>query len=548
MDLSFAGTTFQFRLLTVSNSYEPIHFQISQTTNGLAAHTDRLAFGEGTGVTQGSFHVSFEAQPDGGIRWKASAEHAEKIKGIRVSIESLPAGTVLVPFEEINLEENSPGRSFIYPGGYYPVRHISSTETIPTAGPVHDWAAPLAFFQDGAGWKMLSAPEYPPRVKKLWLYRTGDRQVVHLYTEANASQRGTTYSAPEWRIEPTQDWQNSLTKHAEWMREAYGIPHFEERPSTQPWLKEISLVCILHGISHDGKVCHTFAEMIGVLQELAQRFPPSKTLIKLVGFEGNIDRRWPDAFPAPELGGWEGFSPLIEQAHQLGYRLIPHLNVWGSSFENLRTQPLLKHQIIDPEGRPSTWSYDYDQDEIAEEIMAYISPAAAEWRAVQVENIRHLVNAGIDAIYLDQTGTFINDLHHDHFLGLQALYADLYAAFPTTQFSGEAPNHELTTSLVSLVCGISTVPTDRLAEMYRILFGHCIRQYGYNLPPQPFRGVWGAPLHVKEGWSQEKFLQYEERSERVHGIPSLNLTDHRIDLGCDLVEVVLARARQYKIV
>lgn len=544
MQIEFGGYTFHFWVLTTLNRYEPAGIEQTETSTGLIARCVEFSFGEGRGRTPGSFEARFTNHPGGGLSWGVSVSHAEPIKGVRVAIDSLPGGTVLLPFAEVDLKEDSPGRCFIYPGGYYPVRHLSSTGTQPASGPVHDWAAPLVIFSPADRSVVLSAPEFPPRVKKMWLYRRGERHTVHLYSEANAGGRAAVYHAPEWRLTPAADWRDFVAGHARWMEGAFGLRPFAERAAVQPWLKEIGLVTILHGMTHDGKICHTFAEMEARLPGLAERFPARRTLVKLVGFEGNIDRCWPDAGPAPALGGWEGFRRLLESGHRLGFRFMPHLNVWGSSFENPRTQALLAEQIYDPEGRPSSWTYDYDQDEIAEEIMAYISPASPAWRKVMVENIAGLVKNGVDAIYLDQTGTFINDLRHDHFQGLRDLYAELYAAFPATQFAGEAPNHEITASLVALVCGISTVPSERLAELYRLLFGRYIRQYGYNLPPEPARGVWGAP-DVAERWSREHFLQYEERSARVGGIPTLNLADRSVSLAGDLVRLVLERARGF---
>jgi len=410
MDITFAGYTFRFWLLTTANRYEPDDFELIETPGGLKARSNHYTFGEGSGSAAGRFEVDFEIRP-GGISWTVNARHAEKIKGVRVALEPLPIGTVLVPFEEIELKPGDPGRCFIYPGGYYPIRHISSTDTLPNSGPVRDWAAPFALFQVGDGWQAITAPEYPPRVKKMWIYRKNDFHTIHLYSEADACRRETSYQSPAWRIESTVNWQGFVAGHSAWMSEAFNIPSFAERAVTQPWLKEISLVAILHGVTHDGKICHNFDEMASRLEELALKFSPHKTLLKLAGFEGHIDRHWPDVLPSPLLGGEEGFHRLISTAHRLGCHVIPHLNVWGTSFENPRTNNLLAHQILDQEGRPSTWSYDYDQDEIAEEIMAYISPDASEWRKLKIENIRALVGRGVDAIYLDQTGTFINDLH-----------------------------------------------------------------------------------------------------------------------------------------
>ena len=69
---------------------------------------------------------------------------------------------------------------------------------------------------------------------------------------------------------------------------------------------------------------------------------------------------------------------------------------------------LLAYRILDAEGQPVNWTYDYDQDEIAEEIFAHILPDAPEWRAILRRKVREIVERGVDAIFLGQTGTFIS--------------------------------------------------------------------------------------------------------------------------------------------
>ena len=545
MDITFAGYTFTFWILTIKNRYEPENFQITQTEGGIVAKADSLSFGGGAGITPGLVQITFSNHPNG-FSWQVDTEHTDLIKGVRVRIRPLPLGTVIIPDGgELNLKEGDPGKVFVYPGGYYPLRHLSSTGVEPYAGPLPTWAAQFAIVRTDNQSLFLSAREYPPRVKKIWVYKKGLNQEIYLYSEANASQRSTKYVAPTWTLETVKDWRSAVMDYSQWMAEAFQIKAFNERSNVKSWFKEINLMVIFHGISHLGSIGHDFRTMAARLEDLSHLHPPSQTLVKVAGFEGNIDREWPDVDPATILGGEEGFRHLINTGHRLGYHIIPHLNVWGASYENPKTQKFLPYQIYDQEGHPSTWSFDFDQDEIAEEVFAYISPDVPEWRQDMKEKIHKLVDMGVDGIYLDQTGTFINDLHHDHYRGLRALYAELGTTFPEIQFTGEAPINELTASLVSVTCGIAILPSPQLAEMYQLLFGPYIRSYGYNLPPEPYAGVWGGPFEW-ERWSEDRYRSYVERSGWVNGIPSLNLTDKRIRLDSKLVELVLDEAKKYR--
>jgi hypothetical protein len=222
-----------------------------------------------------------------------------------------------------------------------------------------------------------------------------------------------------------------------------------------------------------------------------------------------------------------------------------HLNVWGASHDNPEMKQWLPYQVQDQEGRPVSWSWDYDEDEIAEEVFAYVSPDAPEWRAVLRGKVREIVERyGVDTIFLDQAGTFVNDRCYDHFRGLKTLYADLRADLPAVQFTGEGATHEVSASLYPLLSGVSG-GVEFVPEMYLRLFGPYVRQHGHSisLPPEPYRGVWFVPPGA--WWSKEKYEAQEARAAQVNAIPTLNLTDRRIGLDGEAIRSVLARARQY---
>ena len=545
MKVSFNGYSFAFSVLTVENRYEAAGAELTPTADGLIARATALTAGEGAAAAPGLLEVRLAAG-DRRLSWQARAAHSEPIKGIMASIEPLPAGTVMIPpATALTVEEGRPGRCFVYPGGYYPLRHVSATGVEPGSGPLPTWAAQFLLLRAEGRTLCLQAREYPPRVKKLWLYRRGGHLALRLYTEADACRRSSEYSAPTWTLEEVDEWRRAVDDYAAWMADAFGLRPFTERADVQPWLRDIGLVVVLHGRSHYGTIRHSYADMARRLEELATLFPPQRTLVKLVGFEGPIDRRWPDNDPDPALGGPEGFQRFMAAARHYGYHVMPHLNVWGASFRNPATSDLLAFQVQDGEGRPLSWSFDYDHDEVAEEIFAYISPDAPEWRTVLRERIQRLVDGfGVDTIFLDQTGTFVNDHRYDHFRGLKALYSELRAAMPGVQFTGEGPGTEVSVSLCPLLSGVTGASGgDEALEMYRRLFGPFVREHGHSgsLAPEPYSGVWTA--RPEGWWTAERFQAQEAHAARMGAIPTLNLTDRRISLEGAGVQSVLARAR-----
>lgn len=546
MDITFGGYTFGFSLLTTRNRYEPVHFVTFDASGGLVARAHSFAYGDGSGATSGLLELTF-AEYETGLSWQARASHVEPIKGIKVAISPLPLGTVMVPNgTELNLKEGDAGRCFVYPGGYYPLRHLSSTGVEPRSGPLPIWSAQFALLRERERTLYLHAREYPPRVKKLWVYHRGGHQEVRVYSEADAYRRSREYTAPVWYLDEVAEWTDAVEDHARWMAYTYGLRPPTARPDVQPWLKDIALVVILHGHSQAGKICHNFAAMVNRLEELAPLFPPGRTLVKLVGFEGRVEHNLPSSAPDRALGSTGGFRRLMTVAHELGFRVMTFLNVWGASLDNPATQRLLEHQVHDPEGRPMGWSWDYDEDEIPEEIFAYISPDVPEWREVLRQTARELVEQrGVDAIYLDQMGTFVNDLHHDHFRGLETLYEELRTDLPDTLVVGEGPTTEVSAMLSPLLGGVSRCDGEDSTELHRRLFGSFVREHGHSARGLlgPYPGVWDN--YHGDGWSEEQFDLEQEQAAQVNGIPTLNLTDSRIELDGKLVQRTLDRARRY---
>lgn len=229
----------------------------------------------------------------------------------------------------------------------------------------------------------------------------------------------------------------------------------------------------------------------------------------------------------PELGTMDGFRRLVRIAHSKGLAVVIFPNIGYFSVE----APDWITACTDPESEQARWFSWADR------------PDAPEWRAILRRKVREIVERGVDAIFLDQTGTFINDLRYDHFRGLQALYAELRTDLPDVQFVCEGPTTELSASLSPLLAGAWGGDTEDLAEMYRRLFGPYVRRHSHSasIPPEPYRGVWAVPPGT--WWTEDRFVAHHEHAARTNTIPTLNLTDKRVRLDGELAVSVLDRAR-----
>jgi hypothetical protein len=546
--IEFGGYRFVFQVLTTGNVYDIDRFDRVQQDGRTLFSAQELSYGEGSGVVPASFEVTFWQRSDG-VSWQSKAGHSEPIKGIKVFVESFPTGTIITaPGLRRELPEGL-GRCYVYPNGSHPIRERGGeTGIVPATGPVPGLSAQFVLVENPEETICIRSDECPPRFKRFWFYRVGDGIEVHLYSEENACQRGTEYTAPQWHIDRVASYREAVDAYVTWMEGAFGLVPFDERPDVPDWLREIALVTILHGVSSDGKMCHNFAEMEARLHELAAVFPPERTLVKLLGYEGRVDYYLPDNLPGAELGGHEGFARFMSTAHRLGFKVLLHLNVWGMAFDHPLYPQMRAHQIYDNTGWPAQWGVDYDKDETLEATFAYISPDTPEFREVLIECVRRLVDTyAPDALHMDQSAFPINDLRHNHLRGVGVLFQELKEAFPDVLFTGEGAS-EWVAGLYPLSSGMGYVwgGADIVDDIFLRTIGRYMRCYAHSasMPPEPRRGVWTFP-HMRLWWSEIKFRDLEALHERLGVIPTLVMTDKRIEMDGKLVQLVLERARRW---
>jgi hypothetical protein len=548
IQISYGGYQFSFQVITTGNVYDVDQVQRVQEHEQIVFRTSELSYGAGTGTVAAFFEVVFEEDPSG-IHWQARAEHSEPIKGIKVMIESFPLGDLITPPGVRTQVPEGPGRCFVYPCGSHPI-HERGGETgiIPATGDLPGMSAQFVLIEGAEQTVCIYTHEYPLRVKRYWFYRVGEGLEVHLYSEENASERRSEYTAPVWHIDRAGSLHEAVESYSTWMEDAFDLVPFEQRSDTPEWLRKIALVTILHGVSSDGKICHNFAEMEARLHELARMFPPEHTLIKLTGYEGRIDYHVPDNLPGEELGGHAGFSSFMETAHRLGFKVLLHLNIWGMTYDHPLFPQMRQHQIYDSCGRPTQWSVDFDKDETLEMTFAYISPDVPEFRKVLLACVRHLMEIyAPDAIHMDQSAFLINDLRHNHMRGVAALFKELNEAFPGIVFTGEGPT-EWVAGLYPLSSGLGYLwyEADIVDEIFLRTISRYMRCYAHSvsIPPEPYRGVWTLP-HIRTWWSEERFRKIQEVHERLHVVPTLVLTDKRIRLDGDLSQMVINQAQRW---
>ena len=233
----------------------------------------------------------------------------------------------------------------------------------------------------------------------------------------------------KWRVNVyAGDWRVPARRYRAWA--AKNLPLVTDR---QPaWVKDIR--CVVLMFNDPG------AE---TLDMLAKRVDPRQTLVYVPNWRPDgYDRMYPNYDSVPQFG------PFVKHAHELGFRVMPHLNYFAVDPNHPLYQQFKAHHVRDTWGAHEQQWFTWDDatNPANNRKLAYIDPAYKPWRDLLIARIRTLRETyGVDAVYLDQTLNIFNDYTGlcdgvSMLQGNLALGRELRGALPDLAVGGESLN------------------------------------------------------------------------------------------------------------
>ena len=239
--------------------------------------------------------------------------------------------------------------------------------------------------------------------------------------------RLTESRSVDWRLNTYRgDWRVPAGRYRNWAdANLRPVPVEEQKPA---WVKDIRCVVIM-GMNHE------------MLAALPQRLDPEQTILYIPSWRAaGYDRDYP-AYDRP----YEQLKGFVERAHQLGFRVMLHVNYFGVDPLNPAYERFEPFQVRSPWGEHEKewWLWTRAEPEIR---FAYINPALKPWRDYFTEAMVKLCrDYRIDSLHLDQTLCIYND-HNGPIDGMTmiegnlALHRQLREALPDVALSGEGLN------------------------------------------------------------------------------------------------------------
>ncbi len=231
----------------------------------------------------------------------------------------------------------------------------------------------------------------------------------------------------DWRLNTYRgNWRVPAKRYRDWAdANLRPVPVEEQKP---PWVKDIRCVVIM-GMNGD------------MLEALPKRLDPAQTILYVPSWRAaGYDRDYP-AYDQP----YEGLKKFVDRAHEIGFRVMLHVNYFGVDPLNPLYEEFEPYQVRSPWGKHEKqwWLWTRAEPEIR---FAYINPALKAWRDCFTGAMVKLCrDYEIDSLHLDQTLCIYND-HNGLIDGMTmiegnvALHRQLREALPDVALSGEGLN------------------------------------------------------------------------------------------------------------
>lgn len=320
-----------------------------------------------------------------------------------------------------------PGRLVIpgQAGTYFDA--VSTPDSVGLDYPVH-WENQMVIYEGGKGSFLMYSPDSTPHYQRL----EASRQTGALDFAVEMFAQGPFDDAQqvdqrEWRIAGfSGDWHAPAARYKEIMNQIW--------PPVAPtgdraWIRKVR-----------GVVAFLTSDT-SLLDKVAQEVDPTRTLIHYVDWrKDGFDINYPDYTPS------DAAVKFVRHAHDLGFHVMLHANVLGISEVSPDYDSMQRFQLRSADTRKQIgWLWDEFPPGSPQRV-AYISPAASEFRQLLIERLRPAIDTlKPDAIHLDAGGALINDGNglvegQNTMQGMIQLQKDLIQAFPSIVWGGESTN------------------------------------------------------------------------------------------------------------
>ncbi|PYO30179.1 MAG: hypothetical protein DMD32_14685, partial [Gemmatimonadetes bacterium] len=516
--VEFEGYRFGFLVFTRENVYglDAGRMTAARTPSGLEIRATRLVWAGGQQAAPGRVIAQLQKHGDF-IEWDVTAEMGQPIKAVTTVIRNVPRGRISPAGNEpFDPQDNELLFGYPFSGG-----------DLFGANTAWGLTTPLLIVQRAEGdCVFVSSLDDRVRAKRFFLQPGEQAYRVEAVFEAEGWKDQTTLRVPTWRLGLAKTLDDAVQAHTTHLERAYHLEPWETRRDAPDWMRRLALVVTLHGMHYTGYVFNDYARMLEIARWVATRIPPDRVLLFLPAWDGRYYWDYPLYRASDRMGGEAGLQRLIEEAHGLGFRVMP---MFGANAAN-RRQPAFARMAeaathkIDGDRFDLNW-VDWDNDRHQEGWLSYMNLGVASWRDWLSARIADAIERyRVDAYFLDIAGGWVNNPQADMHEGMRQLVLGLRARYPQVMPCGEMHYDALLEFIPCYHVGLGR------AARYARAFSHL----SHAAP-----GFGSSGVH-ESGFSR---FRHETLGLAPGIIPTLSVVDDTFTGHQSMMEAVIERAK-----
>ena len=517
--VEFEGYRFGFLVFTRENVYglDAGRMTAARTPSGLEIRATRLVWAGGQQAAPGRVIAQLQKHGDF-IEWDVTAEMGQPIKAVTTVIRNVPRGRISPAGNEpFDPQDNELLFGYPFSGG-----------DLFGANTAWGLTTPLLIVQRAEGdCVFVSSLDDRVRAKRFFLQPGEQAYRVEAVFEAEGWKDQTTLRVPTWRLGLAKTLDDAVQAHTTHLERAYHLEPWETRRDAPDWMRRLALVVTLHGMHYTGYVFNDYARMLEIARWVATRIPPDRVLLFLPAWDGRYYWDYPLYRASDRMGGEAGLQRLIEEAHGLGFRVMP---MFGANAANRRQAMFARiagaatHKI-DGDRFDLNW-VDWDNDRHQEGWLSYMNLGVASWRDWLSARIADVIERyRVDAYFLDIAGGWMNNPQADMHEGMRQLVLGLRARYPQVMPCGEMHYDALLEFIPLYHVGLGR------AAGYARAFSHL---------SHPAPGFGSSGVH-ESGFSR---FTHETLGLAPGIIPTLSVVDDTFTGHQSMMEAVIERAKQ----
>src|SRR6266516_6791995 len=359
------GMRFSVLVFTRENAYglDASQMTAQATDAGLDLTAGGLVWAGGQERAPGRVTARFRTEGDA-ILCDVSAEMDRPIKAVTTVVRGIPRGKLSSGGEPFDPRDNEILWGYPFSGG-----DLFGGNTAGGMG------TPLAVVQSGEqSFVALSSLDDRVRTKRFYFQPGEQGYRVELVHEVDGWLNLSRVQVPTWRVGRATTLEAAVAPHYAHLERAYRWPRWESRPDVPAWLQQTALVVTLHGMHYTGYVFNDFARMLAILKWIATQIPADRVLAFIPAWDGRYYWDYPTYRAAQRLGGEAGLRRLVQEAHTLGFKIMP---MFGANAANRRLASFAgiadaRTSRVDGDHFDLNW-VDWDNDRHQEGFGAYMN-------------------------------------------------------------------------------------------------------------------------------------------------------------------------------